>query len=317
MEVAVGAFFAPVADIGLRPALDIRDRSIGRADADHPYLRHPTARAVSRCYGVSMSRTLAEVPIYLDHHAHTPMDVRVHAVLVEAYQQFDVNPHSHSIAGDRAREAVEQARARVAELLGVGPSEIVFTSGATEANNLAIAGLAPLFLRHGRHRILVSPLEHPSVLTAADRLADAFEVERLKVGHDGLIDLVDLEARLATDVGLVSVGLANHEVGAIQPLYQISAMCRSVGALVHSDLAQAAGKIPLTMDGVDLASLSAHKIHGPLGIGALMVRRRLRRQIAPLLTGGAQEAGTRAGTVPTPLCVGRSRQGRPTSGQPA
>ncbi|MGH7027479.1 cysteine desulfurase family protein [Brevundimonas sp.] len=242
-------------------------------------------------------------PIFLDYHAHGPLDPEVAQVLTAAFAEFDVNPHSGSLAAERARIAVEAARAEVAALVRVPPSSLIFTSGATEANNLVFAGLAAALQAAGRPRIIVSAIEHPSVLAAADRLGDQFDVQRAPVRRDGLIDLEALERLATPQTGLISVAAANHEIGVVQPLASIVTLARKCGAFFHTDAAQAAGKIALDLSEVDLASLSAHKLHGPFGIGALHARRPVQKQLQPLLVGGAQEKGLRSGTAPVPLCV--------------
>lgn len=243
-----------------------------------------------------------EGPIYLDHQAHAPIDPRVARALANAFSVLDANPHSTHMHGDAARRAVETARGQVAALIGAEPAEITFTSGATEANNLAFGGLRERLAAIGRTRVLVSAGEHPSVLAAA---AAFFEhVEQVPLEHSGTVDLSALERQLRGGAGLVSVAAANHEIGTIQPLGEISRLARSAGAILHSDLAQAAGKVPVDMALLDMASVSSHKLCGPVGVGALIVRRTLRRHVRALQHGGGQESGLRAGSVPVPLCVG-------------
>jgi cysteine desulfurase len=222
--------------------------------------------------------------------------------MAAAFQNFDANPHSTHAAGMAARQAVEEARQLVASLIEAEPAEIIFLSGATEANNLAFHGVAPLLLARVRTRLLISAGEHPSVIAAAAAMP-GFTVEAVPLLASGTIDLDALTAMIGPDVGLVSVSAANHEVGTIQPIPAIARLVHDAGALMHSDMAQAIGKTIIAAHDVDLGSLSSHKMGGPVGIGALYVRRRLRRHLAPLLHGGGQEGGARAGTVPTPLCV--------------
>jgi cysteine desulfurase len=242
------------------------------------------------------------LPVYLDHHATTPLEPRVLDAMLPFFREQFGNPHSAQHAyGWAADAAVEQARAEVAALIGALPEEIVFTSGATEANNLAIRGAAVAERRH----VITCATEHPCVLETCRALRrQGHEVAQLAVQPDGLVDLDQLEETLRPDTTLVSIMTANHEIGVLQPVAAIAGLCRERGILVHSDAAQAAGYVPLDVAalGVDLLSLSAHKLYGPKGIGALYVRRGLR--LAPLLTGGGQERGLRPGTLPTPLCVG-------------
>ena len=240
-------------------------------------------------------------PIYLDHQAHSPIDRRVAKVLACAFVDLDANPHSTHVAGETARKAVELARWQVAALIGAEPAEIVFTSGATEANNLAFGGLGERLRALKRARVLVSAGEHPSVLSAAAAFFD--EVVCIPLTAKGTVDLATLERQLGNGAGLVSVAAANHEIGTVQPIGEVSKLARAAGALVHSDLAQAAGKIPVDMAALDLASISSHKLGGPVGVGALAVRRTLRRHLRPIQHGGGQEGGLRPGSVPAPLCV--------------
>lgn len=246
---------------------------------------------------------MTDKAIFLDYHAHGPLDPAVARALTHAFDAFDANPHSGSIASEAARGAVEAARASVGRLLGVPASEIVFTSGATEANNLAFAGLADHLHSIGRRRLVVSAIEHASVLESALHQGDRFDVRLAPVLSNGLVDLARLEGLVTPDTGMVSIAAANHEIGVIQPLSDIVAIARRAGALVHTDLAQAAGKITSDLTNVDLASVSAHKIHGPFGVGALYVRRSVQKHLKPVLHGGGQERGLRSGTVPVPLCI--------------
>ncbi|GGF31219.1 cysteine desulfurase IscS [Aliidongia dinghuensis] len=245
-------------------------------------------------------------PIYLDHHATTPLDPRVLDAMLPWFKEGFGNPHSVDHAyGWAAEEAVEAARRQVAALIGAEPREIVFTSGATEANNLALRGVAPGLAKAGRFGILASPLEHPCVNACLEALAaDGFAVRFLPVGPAGVVDPAEVAARLGPDVGLVTVMAANHEIGTLQPIDEIGRLARAAGALFHVDAAQAAGKIPLSMREIDLMTLSAHKLYGPKGVGALAVRRAVRPRVRPLILGGGQEQGLRSGTVPAPLVVG-------------
>lgn len=239
-------------------------------------------------------------PIYLDHQAHAPIDPRVAAALADAFLMLDSNPHATHAAGLAAHAAVEAARHQVAMLIGAGPAEILFTSGATESNNLAILGLVERLAAVERPRVLVSEGEHPSVLAAAE--ATGMKVDRIPLLSSGRIDLSALEELLSSGTGLVSIAMANHEIGTIQPMVEIAARVRAAGALLHSDLAQAAGKVAIDASLFDVASLSSHKLGGPVGVGALYIRRSVRRHLRPITHGGGQEGGLRPGTVPAPLC---------------
>lgn len=245
--------------------------------------------------------------IYMDYQATTPTDPRVVATMQPYWSEIYGNPHSAEHAfGWTADAAIETARAQVAGLIGADPDEIIFTSGATEANNLAVLGIArasPI----ERRRIVVSAIEHKCVLAAARAAAeDGFEIIVVPVRADGLVDVAALAEVIDTRVALVAVMAVNNEIGSIQPLREIAALCAAVGAVFHSDAAQALGVLPINVAnlGVDLMSLSAHKAYGPKGIGALYVRRGLWIRPRPILHGGGQEAGLRSGTLPTPLCVG-------------
>jgi cysteine desulfurase len=253
-------------------------------------------------------------PIYLDHQASTPCDPRVVQAMLPYFTEQFGNPHSaEHVMGRIAADAVETARAQIAALIGAEPREIVVTSGATESNNLAIKGAARFARRHAsltgdaRRRIVTLATEHKCVLESVAELAEeGFEPLVLPVGADGLLDLAVLREALLVPTLLVSVMAVNNETGVIQDVAGIAAECRAAGALFHTDAAQAAGKIALdaTGWGVDLLSLSGHKLYGPKGVGALYVRRRPRARIAALFSGGAQERGVRSGTLPTPLVVG-------------
>ena len=246
--------------------------------------------------------------IYLDNQATTPCDPAVVAAMLPWFTEGFGNPHSaEHAAGQRAAAAVEAARAEVAALLGAEPREVVLTSGATEANNLAIKGVARHAGNAGPRRIVTLATEHKCVLESVrDLAAEGFEPVVLPVERSGLLDLDRLAYALRTPTLLVSVMAVNNETGVIQDLTAVAATARAAGALVHADLAQAAGKVAVNVDalGLHLASLSAHKIYGPKGVGALYVRRRPRVRLAPLFSGGGQERGLRSGTLPTPLVLG-------------
>ncbi len=248
--------------------------------------------------------------IYLDNQATTACDPRVLAAMLPLFSEHYGNAHSAEHAMGREAEAeVEAARRDVAALLHADPREIVLTSGATEANNLAVKGAARHAAAGGdaRRRLVTLATEHPCVLDSIrDLAAEGFEPVVLPVRPDGILDPAVLEAALRLPTLLVSVMAVNNETGVIQDLAALSPMVRASGALFHSDLAQAAGKIPLDVAtlGLDLASLSGHKFYGPKGVGALYVRRRPRVRLAPLFSGGGQERGLRSGTLPVPLVAG-------------
>lgn len=247
-------------------------------------------------------------PVYLDYQATTPVDLRVLEAMLPYFTESFGNPSSNShLYGWEADTAVQQARETIAHAINASPEEIIFTSGATEANNLAIKGVAEAYFHHGRHLITVKT-EHRAVLEPCDYLESlGFEVTRLDVEPDGLLTLERLTAALRPETLLVSVMAANNEIGVLQPIAAIGQLCRDRGILYHCDAAQALGKIPLDVQAsaVDLMSLTAHKLYGPKGIGALYVRRREPRvQLAPQLHGGAQERGRRSGTLYTPQIVG-------------
>ncbi|ACB33628.1 cysteine desulfurase IscS [Leptothrix cholodnii SP-6] len=246
-------------------------------------------------------------PIYLDYAATTPVDPRVvHAMLPFLYENFG-NPASRSHAyGWAAEEAVEIAREHVARLIGADPREIVWTSGATESNNLAIKGAAQFYAAKGRHLITVKT-EHKAVLDTMRELErSGFEVTYLDVMEDGLIDLEVLKAAIRPDTLLVSVMYVNNEIGVIQDIPAIGALCRNRGVLFHVDAAQASGKVAIDLATlpIDLMSLSAHKTYGPKGVGALYVRRKPRVRIEAQIHGGGHERGMRSGTLPTHQIVG-------------
>ena len=254
-----------------------------------------------------MGTRTAKDGIYMDYQATTPADPRVVEAMQPYWSALYGNPHSADHAfGWSADAAVEMARGHIAALLGADPDEIVFTSGATEANNLAVLGIArasPVT----RKRIVVSAIEHKCVLAAARAAADdGFEVTTVPVGSDGIVDPCAIAGVLDDRVALVSVMAVNNEIGTVQPLPEIAALCAAAGAVFHTDAAQALSALPMDVAalGVDLMSLSAHKAYGPKGMGALFVRRGLRVRPKPIIHGGGQEGGLRSGTLPTPLCVG-------------
>jgi cysteine desulfurase len=247
-------------------------------------------------------------PIYLDCHATTPVDDRVLAAMLPYFTEHFGNPASiNHLYGWEGEAAVKQARQTLADAIGATPEEIVFTSGATEANNLAIKGVAEAYFGKGRH-VITLETEHNAVLDPCQYLESlGFEVTFLPVGSDGLVDRQKLESAMRSDTILVSVMAANNEIGVLQPIAEIGEMCHDRGILFHTDGAQAIGKIPLDVQAmsIDLMSLTAHKLYGPKGIGALYVRRRQPRvKLAPQLHGGGHERGMRSGTLATPQIVG-------------
>ncbi len=248
------------------------------------------------------------VTIYADYQATTPVDSRVLEKMAPYWGESFGNPHSSDhIVGWRASEAVREAADSVADLIGADVDEVVFTSGATEANNLALQGLARRF-PEGRDRILVSAIEHKCVLASARALAEnhGVSIETIPVDRDGFVEFDALEKLVDERVLLASVMVVNNEVGTIQDIPWIAKLLASHGILFHCDAAQA----PCAMDvselaaHADLISLSAHKFHGPQGIGALYIRRDLKDSVEPMIYGGGQQEGLRSGTVPMPLCVG-------------
>ena len=246
-------------------------------------------------------------PIYLDYQATTPADPRVIEAMLPHFNARFGNPHSRNHAyGWRAEDAVEVARTQVASLIKANPKEVIFTSGATESNNLAIKGVAH-FYKDKKDHIVTCVTEHKCVLDACRHLEqEGFRVTYLPVHTDGLIDLEKLKESITDKTVLVSIMTVNNEIGVIQPVREIGRICRERGVFFHTDCAQAFGKIPLDVEdmNIDLMSISGHKIYGPMGIGALYVRRRPRVRLVPLFNGGGQERGMRSGTLPLPLCVG-------------
>ena len=278
-------------------------------------------------------------PIYLDYQATTPADPRVIEAMQPFFGEKFGNPHSRShFYGWEAEDAVERARAQVAALIGATEKEIVFTSGATESNNLAIKGIArfhnkrrgPAFAKpdlagggrsagegrraepgqgnkKGKNHVVTVATEHKCVLESCAQLeGEGFRVTYLPVGADGLVDLDQLRGAITENTSLVSIMAVNNEIGVIQPLADIGAICREKDVFFHTDAAQAAGRIALDVEAmsIDMMSMTGHKFYGPMGIGVLYVRRRPRVRLEPLFSGGGQEQGLRSGTLPAPLCVG-------------
>lgn len=252
-----------------------------------------------------MSRNMLKLPVYLDYQATTPLDPRVLDAMMPYLTERFGNPHSveHSF-GWQAEAAVDVARKQIAELISAHEDEVIFTSGATESNNLALKGVA--FAHHpAKNHIVTVKTEHECVLASARALEGmGFDVTYLNVDRNGLLDLKELEAVITDKTSLVSVMAVNNEIGVIQNLMRIGDICRSCGAVFHTDAAQAVGKIPLDVDdmNIDVMSISGHKIYGPKGIGAIYVRNGT--SILPLFDGGGQEKGLRSGTLAPALCVG-------------
>ncbi len=251
---------------------------------------------------------MSQRPIYLDNQATTPMDKRVLEAMLPYFTEHFGNPSSiNHLYGWEAEAAVKKSRETIANAINCSPEEIIFTSGATEANNLAIKGVAEAYFGQGQHIITVES-EHRAVLDPCQYLETlGFEITYLPVKKDGLIDLELLEKSIRPETILVSVMAANNEIGVLQPLKEIGDICQKNDVLFHSDAAQAIGKIPLDVKemNIHLLSLTAHKVYGPKGIGALYIRRRDPRvNIAPQLHGGGQEKSIRSGTLYTPQIVG-------------
>ncbi len=251
---------------------------------------------------------MSRAPVYFDYHATTPVDPRVVEAMLPYFTQLFGNPASASHQfGWKAQEAVEESRRKVAALLGAAAREIIFTSGATESNNFALMGVAEGIAASRRH-FVTSAIEHKSILECGKRLEHAgWRVTVVPVHADGRIDLAAMTDAVTHETAIVSIMAANNEIGVIQPLEEIGALAHAHGALFHVDAAQAAGKIPIDVNAmhIDLLSLTGHKMYGPKGCGALFVRRRT--ELSPLITGGGQERGLRAGTLNVPGIVGLAR----------
>src|SRR5499427_643056 len=249
-----------------------------------------------------------KLPIYMDNHATTPMDPRVlEAMLPYFMEKFGNAASRNHPFGWTAEEAVENAREQIAKLVGATAKEIIFTSGATESDNLAIKGVAEMYREKGNH-IITAVTEHKAVLDTCKRLEKyGYRVTYLPVQKDGLVDLEDLKRAIDDKTILVTIMAANNEIGVLQPIREIGKICRERGVLFHSDAVQAVGKVPIDVnkDNIDLASITAHKIYGPKGVGALYVRRKNPRvQISAIIDGGGHERGMRSGTLNVPSIVG-------------
>ncbi|KAJ1967422.1 cysteine desulfurase [Dispira parvispora] len=270
----------------------------------------PNAQSLGFDSAVKKNDASEARPIYLDMQATTPMDPRVLDTMLPYLTEMYGNPHSRTHKyGWETEKAVDAAREQVASLIGADPKEIVFTSGATESNNISIKGVAR-FYKNKKNHIITTQTEHKCVLDSCRVLQEeGFDVTYLPVQSNGLIDLAELEAAIRPTTALVSVMTVNNEIGVVQPIEEIGKLCRSKKIFFHTDAAQAVGKIPLDVNKqhVDLMSISGHKLYGPKGIGALYVRRRPRVRLEPIQTGGGQERGIRSGTVPAPLAVGMGK----------
>src|SRR5450631_4266620 len=249
-----------------------------------------------------------KTPIYMDYHATTPVDPRVLEAMLPYFNERFGNSASRNHAfGWTAEEAVENARAQIARLINATPKEIIFTSGATESNNLALKGAAEMYREKGNH-IITQVTEHKAILDTCKRLEKyGYEVTYLPVAKDGRIDLDDLRRAITSKTILISIMYANNEIGVIQPIQEIGKIAKEKGILFHTDGVQALGKIPIDVqrDNLDMISLTAHKLYGPKGVGALYVRRRNPRvQLSAQIDGGGHEKGIRSGTLNVPGIVG-------------
>lgn len=277
-----------------------------------PATNMPADSMMSPSAGILKQATIMDQgdrPIYLDAQATTPTDPRVLDAMLPFLTGLYGNPHSRTHAyGWETEKATETAREHVAKLIGADPKEIIFTSGATESNNMSLKGVARFFGRSGKKKHLITcQTEHKCVLDSCRHLQDeGFEVTYLPVQKNGLIDMQQLEDSIRPDTAIVSVMTVNNEIGVIQPVEEIGKLCRSKKIFFHSDAAQAVGKIPIDVNAwnVDLMSISSHKIYGPKGIGACYVRRRPRVRLDPIISGGGQERGLRSGTLAPHLVIG-------------
>ena len=249
-----------------------------------------------------------DLPIYMDGHATTRVDPRVIEAMLPFFGEYYGNAASrHHRFGWTVRDAVADARAEVAALVGAPARDLVFTSGATESNNLAVKGVAEAARDRGNH-IVTARTEHRAILAPCARLEQqGMRVSYLSVGNDGVLDPAALEAAITPTTVLVTVMMANNEIGVLQPIAALARLSRARGVLLHTDAAQAAGKVPIDVeaDGIDLLSLTAHKLYGPKGVGALFIRHGV--AVAPLVDGGGHEAGLRSGTLNVPAIVGFGR----------
>src|SRR5216117_1111955 len=249
-----------------------------------------------------------KLPIYLDYHATTPLDPRVVEAMLPYFTENFGNAASRNHPfGWEAEEAVDKARKQVADLIGANAKEIVFTSGATESDNLAVKGVAYMYREKGNH-IITAVTEHKAVLDTCKHLEKGgFRVSYMPVQKDGLVDLDDLKRAMDDKTILVTIMAANNEIGVLQPIAEIGKLCHEKGVIFHTDGTQAVGKVPIDVikQNLDLVSISAHKMYGPKGVGALYVRRKSPRvQLSPLIDGGGHERGMRSGTLNVPGIAG-------------
>ncbi|KAK9821076.1 hypothetical protein WJX74_009438 [Apatococcus lobatus] len=272
----------------------------------HPATANPAAAIPEELMEMKGIK-LSGAPLYLDMQATTPLDPRVIDAMMPLMTEQYGNPHSRThMYGWESEDLVEGARLQVAALIGADPKEIIFTSGATESNNLALKGVANFYSGKKKH-IITTQTDHKCVLDSARYLSQrGFEVTYLPVKPDGLLDLELLEQAIRPDTAIVSVMMVNNEIGTLQPMKEIGAICRKHKVFFHTDAAQGIGKVPVNVNemNIDLMSISAHKLYGPKGIGAIYIRRRPRVRLEAQMSGGGQERGIRSGTVPAPLAVG-------------
>jgi len=309
-ELFSGNRLLAVECVGSRNVSSVSSTSLPSPSSSLP---NPTcSRAASTTAGLQQQAALKEEteelkPLYLDAQATTSLDPRVLDVMMPYWMTYYGNPHSRTHQyGWETEKAAETARAQVAALIGADPREIIFTSGATESNNIAVKGVARFYKSRKKH-VITSQIEHKCVLDSCRALEmEGFRVTYLPVDSQGLISLEELESSMSDDTALVSIMAVNNEIGVLQPVKEIGHLCRSKKVFFHTDAAQAVGKLPMSVDDmkIDLMSISGHKIYGPKGVGALYVRRRPRVRVEPIQSGGGQERGMRSGTLPTPLVVG-------------
>lgn len=278
-----------------------------RSHSHDPSLIDPEGDPRVRSAHREMTEKGGTRPLYLDAQSTTPLDPRVLDKMLPYLTSYYGNPHSRTHAyGWESEEAMEDARKEVADLIGADPKEIVFTSGATESNNISVKGVAR-FYKSKKNHVITTQTEHKCVLDSCRQLEnEGFTVTYLPVNEKGRVSMEELDKAITPNTALVSIMTVNNEIGVIQPMDEIGRLCRSKKVFFHTDAAQAVGKIPMDVNSmnIDLMSISGHKLYGPKGVGALYVRRRPRVRVEPIQSGGGQERGLRSGTVPTPLAVG-------------